>query len=258
MTATGHILESAPGLASLPPEDAERVAAYAHAEGCADCAKALREAEGLLAALDGLPPAPAPTAPTLRAIARPVLVRLSALAVPTRWLSTVLVCSWLVLVVLAKHRAGDAMAWVESGTLAATAVACLVLFRQLGSPAVGLVMGASVLMSAIAWGDGPPEPTVALACLLTELGAAIVPLAIVVRTFIKRRSARPTTAIVLAAAAGALMAQAALHLTCPGRQGAHLLVSHCGGVALAALLAVLAGRFVVRPAQAGQFDGGAR
>ena len=72
MTATGHILDSAPGLASLAPEDAERVAAYAHAEGCADCAKALREAEGLLAALDGLPPAPAPTAPTLRAIARPV------------------------------------------------------------------------------------------------------------------------------------------------------------------------------------------
>jgi hypothetical protein len=256
MTATAHILESAPGLASLPPEDPERVAAYAHARGCAECATALREAEGLLAALDDVPPAPAPAARTLRAIAEPILVRLSALAVPTRWLSGVLVCLWLVLVVLAKHRAGGAVAWVESGALAATAVACLVLFRRLGSTAVGLVMGASVVMAAIAWEDGPPARTVAMACLLTELGAALVPLAIVARAFVKRRSARPTAALVLAAAAGALVAQAALHLTCPGRHaGAHLLVSHCGGVAVAALLALLAGRFVVRPAETGRADG---
>jgi hypothetical protein len=248
MTATAHILESAPGLASLPPEDPERVAAYAHAQGCAACAKALREAEGLLTALDGVPPAPAPAARTLRAIAGPILVRLSALAVPARWLSAVLVCLWLVLVVLAKRRAGDAVAWVESGALVATAVAGLVLFRRLGSTAVGLVMGASVVLVALGWGDGPPARTVALACLVTELGAALVPLAIVVRAFVKRRSARPTPALVLAAAAGALVAQAALHLTCPGRHaGAHLLVSHLGGVALAALLAALAGRLVARP-----------
>jgi hypothetical protein len=252
MTETAHIREHAAGLAALPAGDPERVAAYAHARACADCAHALREGERLLAAFDNLPPLPRPAARTLRTIARPILARLSALALPTRWLSAVLVCSWLVLVALAKRRMGGPVAWVESGALAATAVACLVLFRRAGSAAVGLIMGASVAMVALAWGDGPPAPTIAMHCLLTELGAAVLPLAIAVRALVKRHSAHPTPAVVLAAVAGALVAQAALHLTCPDRHaGAHLLVSHLGGVVVAALAAGLAARFVARPADGG-------
>ena len=242
-----HIHENALGLAALPPDDAERRAAYAHARACGTCARAIRQAESLLTALDELPPAPAPAAPALRAIARPVLVRLSALAVPTPWVSGVLVGLWLALVVLAKRRDGGPVAWVESGAIAAAAVASLALFRRVGSAAVGLIFGASVLLTALAFGDGPDARPLVMHCLLTEIGAAIVPLSIAVRAFVRRRSARPTTALVLTAAAGALVAQAALHLTCPGRTaGAHVLFSHFSGVALAALMAALAGRFVAR------------
>jgi hypothetical protein len=88
-----------------------------------------------------------------------------------------------------------------------------------------------------------------MGCLLTELGAAILPFAIVIRALARRRSAHPAPALVLAAAAGAVVAQAALHLTCPGRHaGAHLLVSHFGGVVVSVLAAGLAARFIARPA----------
>jgi hypothetical protein len=249
MTQAEHIEESAAGVVSLPPEDPERVAAYAHARACATCARALRQAEGLLAALDALPVAPAPPAPRLRAVARPILARLSASIVPTRLLSPILVSLWIVLVLLAKHRAGGVAAWVASATLGAAALVALLLLRRLGSRAVALAFGASALMAAFAWSDGPLAPRLGVACLLTELGAAIVPLGIVVRAFIKRRSAAPTAGLALAAASGALVGQAALHLTCPQRTaGLHVLVFHCGGVLLAALIAAVVGRFVARPA----------
>ena len=117
MTEPAHIQDSAVGLASLPPDDPERVEAFAHAQDCAECALALRRAESLLAKLDALPPAPAPPAPALRAIARPILARLSALVVPTRLLSVVLLAIWLVLLMMAKRRATGGAAWGESVAL---------------------------------------------------------------------------------------------------------------------------------------------
>jgi hypothetical protein len=249
MTQAAHIEESAAGVVSLPPEDPERVAAYAHARACATCARALRQAEGLLAALDALPAAPSPPSRTLRAVARPILARLSAVVVPARLLSAIFVALWIVLVVMAKHRAGGVEAWAASAMLAAVALIALLLLRHFGSRAVGLAFGASALMAAFAWSEGSLAPRLGIACLLTELGAAVVPVGIVVRAFIKRRSATPTVGLALAAAAGALVGQAALHLTCPQRTaGPHVLVFHCGGVLLAAAIAAVIGRFVARPA----------
>ncbi len=181
MIPTLHIEENAAGLASLPADDPERVAAYDHARECPDCARLLGQAARMLAALDALPPAPVPPPPALRAVRQPILARLAALSLPTRLLSGVLVALWIVLVAMAKHRAGGAVAWIESATLA------------------------------------------------------------------KRRSINPTPALAVATAAGALVGQAALHLTCPDRTaGLHVLAFHCGGVALAALLALGVGRRLAR------------
>jgi len=243
MTEPAHIQDSAVGLASLPPDDQERVAAFAHAQDCAECALALRRAESLLAKLDALPPAPAPPAPALRAIARPILARLSALVVPTRLLSVVLLAVWLVLLMMAKRRATGGAAWGESVALVGAALVSLGLLRRLGVAAIGLVLGASALVTALAWSDGPLAPRHGVACLLTELAAAAVPLAILVRIFVKRRSANPSPSLVLVAAAGALIGQAALRLTCSdGTAGLHILAFHGGGLIVAALLAMPLGR----------------
>ncbi len=247
MIPTLHIEENAAGLASLPADDPERVAAYDHARECPDCARLLGQAARMLAALDALPPAPVPPPPALRAVRQPILARLAALSLPTRLLSGVLVALWIVLVAMAKHRAGGAVAWIESAALATTALGVLALLRRFGSGTAMVAFGASALLTALAWGDGPLAPRVGLACLLTELGAALLPFLIVLRTLAKRRSINPTPALAVATAAGALVGQAALHLTCPDRTaGLHVLAFHCGGVALAALLALGVGRRLAR------------
>ena len=68
-----ELRRDAAGLATLPPGDPEREAAYAHARGCAGCAAALREGERLVALLEALPPEPAPSAAVLRRASAPVL-----------------------------------------------------------------------------------------------------------------------------------------------------------------------------------------
>ena len=255
MMETAHIQESAVGLASLPPDHPERVSAFAHARDCPECALALRRAESLLAKLDAVPPAPAPPPRALRAISRPILARLAAAVVPTGLLSVVLLSLWIVLVMMAKRRATGGAAWGESISLVAAALVCLGLLRRLGSVAVGLAFGASALITALAWSDGPLGPRHGVVCLLTEVGAAAVPLVILVRTFLKRRSANPSLSLVLAATTGALIGQAALRLTCPDRTaGLHVLLFHNGGLVVAAQMAILVARLLT--ARSAVRDGG--
>ena len=158
MTPSEHIKDNAPGLASLSPEDPERLAAYEHARACLECARSLRQAEQMLTALDALPPAAAPPAPALRPITQPILARLAALALPTRLLSGVMVALWIVLVAMARHRAGGAVAWIESAGLAVAALAVVAMLRRVGSRAAVFAFGASALLTALAWGDGPLAP----------------------------------------------------------------------------------------------------
>jgi hypothetical protein len=77
-------------------------------------------------------------------------------------------------------------------------------------------------------GDFSP---VELACPTWELIGAFLPLAAAAWQF--RRNPQPG-ALAQAAAAGALAAQAALHLSCPGRNEAvHLWMFHVSGVLIA-------------------------
>ena len=81
----------------------------------------------------------------------------------------------------------------------------------------------------------------------------MLPLATTAYLAIKRQSTLGSTFYAAVAAAGALAAQAALHITCPSRTAmAHLLVFHTGGVLLAAMIgAMIAGLPALR-ARAGQ------
>ncbi len=74
---SAHVGHDATGLVALPELDAERVAAYAHAASCAECAALLAEAENLIALLDGAP-LPAPSAQALQRTMNAVLAEFDA------------------------------------------------------------------------------------------------------------------------------------------------------------------------------------
>ena len=111
-------------------------------------------------------------------------------------------------------------------------------------------MGVTVALSgAMAWLAGSAEglfPTIGAKCVAVELFAAALPLGAAV--FGARRWAIPLPSLrgAVVAASGALVGQAALHLTCPVREAAmHLAIFHVGGVVLAASMGALVSRIAV-------------
>jgi hypothetical protein len=74
---SAHIGDDAAEIAALPELDAERLAAYAHAASCAECAARLAEAESLLALIDAAP-LPAPSAQVLQRTMNAVLAEFDA------------------------------------------------------------------------------------------------------------------------------------------------------------------------------------
>jgi hypothetical protein len=234
MSRAPHIEDDALALVALPIADAQRTAAYAHARACEPCRRALRRAATLLGHVDALaderPPAPA----VLLAIARPVVAELSALVVPGGLIAGVLVASWGVLVSLARHRAAGVPAWLTSVVGLGAALACALLVRRARTAATVAAVGSSLLMIACAWTEPGALSAAGLHCLLTEVAGALLPFALVARLGLRRRTLDLRAPMVAVAGAGALAAQAALHLTCPGRgAGLHLLVFHLGGLAAA-------------------------
>jgi len=236
-----HVGDRALGLAALPPADVEREAAYAHARACPECTAALEQAEKMLARLDTVVASPAPPPGVLGRTASLILDDLGTRSFRSSLLSGLLMATWLVLVLLAKKRAPGSLVLLESGLFMALAVACIGAVRHLGWGAALGAIGASATLVALAFDDGDLAPRVGRACLLLELGAAVPPFALSARLLAARGAARPPAVLFVAAAAGALAAQAALHVTCPVRtSGGHLVVFHFGGVVLAALAAAAA------------------
>jgi hypothetical protein len=247
MTEGRHISEDAAGVAALDPSDPARLDAEAHARACPPCARSLEQADRMFVLLDKLPAAAEPPAASLRAASRLVLGRLATMAVPTRLLVVLLPSLWVILVVMAKHRATGVEPWVQSGLLVAASLISVSLLRVLGVVSAGLALGASVLATAPGWGPGALEVRHGVACLLTELGVAAAATALTAWVVVRRRSRYPAPAFVGTAVAGALTGQAALQLSCPsGTAGLHLLAFHIGGVVLAALMARLVAQVMGR------------
>ena len=229
----------AAGLAALPLDDPDRREAEAHAATCADCAAALAAGGRLLALLDQLPAPPPPSPEVLRRVARAVSreEQRGRVAVPAA-----VVLGWLGLTLLdPAHHASGPHPWMSSIMLAVLGVAGLLLCKR-------RAIWMSVLLSAVAAillaGAGPVVPSLGVRCLLLELGTALLPLAAVV-VWVREGGISLHAA---AAAAGALAAQGALHLSCPSSHArAHVLLFHTTGVLLAGALAALASRLLRRP-----------
>jgi hypothetical protein len=75
VNACARIRRAAAAIASLPPADRERAAAEAHAAGCPECERALREGERLQALL-ATAPLPAPSPEALARASRAVLAEI--------------------------------------------------------------------------------------------------------------------------------------------------------------------------------------
>jgi hypothetical protein len=221
-------------LVALPPDDAERLAAEAHARDCEACSEAMALARSLLATVTelGAPPAASPAA--LERAAAPARADLARPERPRAWPAVAVVAAGALAAVLAKHRALDpASLAVAAAGLAASLLAVVLLPWRRGV-AAGFAVLASLALVAAAGTGGPLDPLVGSKCTFLELLGATLPLGATAFLLRQRRGAGGAALFATAAAAGALAGQAGLHLTCPDRLSApHLLVFHVGGVFLA-------------------------
>ncbi|HEX8789885.1 MAG TPA: hypothetical protein VF765_02965 [Polyangiaceae bacterium] len=110
------------------------------------------------------------------------------------------------------------------------------------SSSAWLVLAAALLTSlllalATGAGGGGLDLLVGLHCAFVELVAAAIPYGVLLYSVVRGRRAGSAPSFAATAAAGALAGQLYLLLRCPDRTHmAHLLVTHTGAVALAALV----------------------
>jgi len=206
-----EIQTQAAGLASLAPGDRERRAAEAHALSCASCAGALAEGAAVLSLVDEALPLGVPQPEALARARREILAEMAAESTPSQ------------LPAPPRRRRSRA---------SAAAVAALAAL-----PVLSLVL--AIFKSGAAGLQG----TIGIKCVAFELAFAVGPL---VATFALARSGRlgrPILAVAAGAAAGALVGQAVLHVTCHALPStSHALVFHTLPVMLALALGALAGR----------------
>ncbi len=234
MTGCDELRPKAAGMASLPEGDPEREAFLEHARSCAACLQAFREGERLMAAIERSP-LPAPSARALRRASAPVLRELR----PARWgLRTVAaIVAFAVPVLFARHREWEG--WAAALVVLVTATA-LSATSGLWRAGAWTALAASAGFAFAAGGvPGFPSagtafaPRIGIDCFALEvLGGAFTAAA---AWWVARREVQTLGA---AAAAGALAAQAALHISCSAHEMApHLWLFHVSGVAAAAVAA---------------------
>ncbi len=234
MTARAHVLADAPGLAALRSDEPERLAAWAHAEGCAECARALREAERLQALIERSAPVTLPAGAIERASGAIVAElrrearRRTAGSIAAAFLAA------LALAGMAGTRSGAMADWARGGLLLLLAVALAAAARRKPLLVIGGALLAA-LLAGVASGETALAGAPGAYCLPAELASAALVVGAVWLALRGGTTSPARSAIAAAAAAGALAGDAALQITC-GAQDAvpHLLALHVGGVLLAA------------------------
>lgn len=234
MTECDRIRADAPGLAALAPGDPERLAATAHATGCAGCARALREAERLQSLILACEPPPLPAGALERA-SREVraLVRRDArrrLAVSV----AALCASVLVFVSFGRSRSRSVGDWALAAALWAAAVLLAATASRKPLRASAVAVLAAVAAASLSGTTGPLAAPLGLECLATELASAAIVAGAVWLAVRRGGSSAAAAVMVPAAAAGALAGAAALQVTCAAHTSLpHLLAFHAGGVLVA-------------------------
>lgn len=232
MSTCDDLRPSAAGVASLPAGDPDRETFLAHARTCDGCMQALREGEKLVAAL-GRVQLPGPAASALERASAPILRELR----PTRWplRAAAALLAFAIPVLFSRHRDWEGWSAALVVLALATALSASAGVVRAGSwvalaASAGFAIAAGGVPGFAAAGQGLAV-RLGLDCFgLEMLGGALA------AGLLIWREGRRAESLPSIAAAGALAAQAALHLACPAHAEApHLWVFHAGGVAAAAL-----------------------
>jgi hypothetical protein len=243
LTDCERVRADAPGLAALPPDDPERVAAWAHAKDCPGCARALEEAERLQALVAAWEPPPLPAGALERA-SHAIVAELRREARRRTMASIAAVCASLAAFVgLARDRSRSVEDWVWAAVLGALAVALAAAARRRALLVITAAVMAAVTAAVAAGGPGPLAVDVGLHCLAAEIASAAVVVGAAWLALRGGTTSPARSAVAAAAAAGALAGDAALQVTCAARDAIpHLLAFHVGGVLLAVVGASLVWR----------------
>jgi hypothetical protein len=247
-----RIQSAAAGLASMLPSDPEREEAWAHARDCAACARALREAERLQAAIAEARYAP-PLGTAARMGASQAIVSELHRDARRRRIATIasLALAFALCITFARQRASGVGDWTVALALLGGAFVCgaAATERRWAGVVVGAATAAVLAVALASRSSGHVAPFVGMHCLATEVACAAF--AIVAGWWALHQgttSLGPRTAAA-GAAAGALAGAAALELTCSARDAvAHLLAFHVSGVLLSAAAAALVLRITVNRA----------
>jgi hypothetical protein len=240
-----EVRPNAAGLTSLPEDDPERRAAFAHGEGCPECMKALRQGLKLHDVLLQANLLEAPSPEALRRTADEIRRELRGSSRRTvAWpLVASVAVAFLVIALVRREGYDDGRSWGIAVGLALGAAVVVWRSPSKNPLLVGALALASLLFAWLVGGDGLLEPEVGVHCVMAELAAAAFPLATTLFLVRSGRSEGGPLLFATVAAAGALAGHAALHLSCPVRTDSpHLFAFHTGGVVLAAFVGFLASR----------------
>ncbi len=229
-----RVRADAPGLAALAPDDPERIAAWAHANGCAGCASALREAERLQALVAACEPPPLAEGALERA-SQAILADLRREARRRMAASSAAVCASLAAFVgFARSRSRSAEDWAWAAVLGALAIALAAAGRRRAPLVITAAVLAAATAAAAAGQPGPFAVDVGVHCLAAEIASAAMVVGAAWLAIRGGTTSLARSAVAAAAAAGALAGDAALQVTCQARDAIpHLLAFHVGGVLLA-------------------------
>jgi|GEM_PF-1681734 hypothetical protein len=247
MSNCDQIRSDAAGLVTLAEGDADRVAAFAHAEACEGCATALAEGDQLRLFLAEFPAEP--VCPDVLQNARAAVLSewdaesqlqtvpsASASWLPRLLLPLTILAAGAGMLALAKHTNAGSLPY----SLAFLGVAVLLggFIDKLSKALVGVSIVASAAFS-LAMSHGPTMAQAhGLHCIGAELAIVAIPLiamSFMVATGRFRSSSR--WGLMATAGVAGLAGQASLHAACAGHSLLHLGAFHTGGVVVAIALA---------------------
>jgi len=260
-----EVREQAVGLASLHPDDPERVRAFAHAATCLGCAAALNEGQAVLALLDGaLQVEPLGSEALLRTKQRirregptkpiedgSILARPSPRppfvgAGGVTFVGLLLLTEWALMTF--KHwRDGAEVFFSAALAVTAAAVAGMSLRRQSGA---ATLIPLPVLSLAVALlsleGTSNAEIAMGLKCAMEVVAASAAPLVLVLALASRGRAPRPDVAVAAVAGGGALIGQAALRIGCHAQRSAtHVVLFHSLPVVVMVVLGFAIGSVIL-------------
>lgn len=230
-----------PVLLSSPSGDGERVGAEAHARECPPCEVERGKAAAFLSVLT-IPEVAPPSAQALARAKGAVLAELG----PASPASVRAAFPWELGAAAAVFIGLVAMARVPSHDWRSLVVALILVIWGAttfsGRGTLSALLGASLAALLMSTGRLTFEIGHGLACGLSELTGALLPVGALFAVVRLRGLAATPANFAAAAIGGALVGQAALAVTCPSHSLGHLLVFHAAVVGVAGLMGAGVGR----------------